>query len=216
MNIHFGLSMLLLEQPKFSYTSIYPVNSKPHGHSYGEWCSRWWQWLLSIPKQSNPAFDTSGINANINQKFPDVFFLCQTYEGVKSIPNRNVRIPKNKSIFMPIINWISILYQDGETEIELLDKATQRMNKIGDMTFSINDVTVKNKLHDYRVLSPFFEIELPEDNIVGLPAGKRLAVSDGYWIFLRPLQGEIHLHSFGSCSSGATKIEAKYEITLTS
>lgn len=206
--------MLLLKQSKFSLTTIYPINSKPHGYSYGEWCSRWWQWLLSIPRQSNPAFDTSGKNASVNQKYPDVFFLCQTYEGVKSIPNRSIWIPKNSSIFMPIINWISILYHDGLTEKELLDKAKQRMNVIGEMMVSIDGITLKNELQNFRVLSPFFEIELPEDNILGLPPGKRVAVSDGYWIFLRQLQGKLHLNSFGSCSSGATKIGAHYEITF--
>ena len=206
--------MLMLKQLKFSSTSIYPVNSKPHGYSYSEWSSRWWQWLLSIPKQSSPAFDTSGKNANINQKYPDVFFLCQTYEGAKSIPNRSMCLPKNKSIFMPIINWISIIHHDGETEKELLDKATQSMNIIGEMMISMNGVTLKNDLHNFRVLSPFFDIELPEDNIVGLSPGKRLAVSDGYWVFLRPLTAGGHLNSFGSCSSGATKIGAHYEITL--
>jgi hypothetical protein len=115
---------------------------------------------------------------------------------------------------MPIINWISILHHDGETEKELLDKAIQSMNIVGEMMISMNGVTLRNQLHDFRVLSPFFDIELPEDNIVGLSPGKRRAVSDGYWVFLRPLQTGGYLNSFGSCSSGSTRIGAYYEINL--
>ena len=199
---------------KFDSTSIYPINSKPYGYSYAEWTCKWWQWLLSIPKDSSPAFDPNGKNANNNQNHANVFFLCQTYEDVKSIPNRTIQLPKNKAIFMPIINWISLLHLDGENEKELLDKATQRMNVVGEMVISMNGTTFKSPLHNFRVLSPFFDIDLPEDNIVGLEPGKRLAISDGYWVFLKPLQTGGYLNSFGSCSSGATKIGTNYIIAL--
>lgn len=115
---------------------------------------------------------------------------------------------------MPIINWISILHHDGETEKELLDKAIQSMNIVREMTISINGFKLGYKLHDFRVLSPFFDVELPNDNIVGLSPGKRRAISDGYWVFIKPLETGGHLNSYGSCSSGATRIGANYEITL--
>ena len=71
--------------------SIFPVNSKPFGCTFEEWSARWWQWLLSIPKSINPAFDSTGANANINQDNIEVFFLCQTYEeGGPPIPNGTV------------------------------------------------------------------------------------------------------------------------------
>ena len=36
---------------------VYPPGSKPYGLSYGEWSARWWQWVLSIPPESNPILD---------------------------------------------------------------------------------------------------------------------------------------------------------------
>ena len=60
--------------------SIFPIHSKPFGYTYGEWSAMWWQWLLSIPKSKNPALDSTGANAHINQNYPNVFFLCQTYQ----------------------------------------------------------------------------------------------------------------------------------------
>ena len=170
--------------------------------------------MLSIPKHSSPALDSSGKNANYNQKHPNVFFLCQTYERTGSIPRRIVCLPKEKAIFMPIINWISLLHHDGETEKELVDRARERMNVIGDMEISIGGITLKEQLHNFRALSPFFDVKLPEGNIVGLSPGRRRAISDGYWIFLKPLQSAASLNSFGSCSSGATRIGVDYEITL--
>lgn len=199
---------------KFDSTSIYPINSKPYGYSYAEWTCKWWQWLLSIPKQFSPAFDLNGKNANINQEYTNVFFLCQTYEDVKSVPKRTIQIPKNKSIFMPIINWISILHIDGENEKELLEKATHRMDVVGEMVISMNEITFKSPLQKFRIISPFFDVDLPKGNIIGVEPGKRLAISDGYWIFLKPLLTGVDLNSYGSCSSGITKIGVNYNITL--
>jgi hypothetical protein len=39
-------------------------------------------------------------------------------------------------------------------------------------------------------------------------------VSDGYWIFLKPLEKDTKLATFGSCSSGENKFGINYEITL--
>ncbi|HKG30482.1 MAG TPA: hypothetical protein VKA91_04365 [Nitrososphaeraceae archaeon] len=195
--------------------SIFPIHSKPFGYTYGEWSAIWWQWLLSIPKSKNPALDSTGANAHINQNYPNVFFLCQTYqEGVPPIPNRTVTVPASRSIFMPIINWISIMHNDGETEQESIEIANKRMDVVASLQISINELTVKNGLEKYRAQSAFFEIALPEDNILALSSGLIRAISDGYWLFFKPLEGDTKISSFGSCSSGATRIGVSYNLSI--
>ncbi|HJT83268.1 MAG TPA: hypothetical protein VJ697_02195 [Nitrososphaeraceae archaeon] len=191
---------------------IYPIDSEPYGITYGEWSIRWWQWLLSIPKENNPALDWIGTNAHINQIYPNVFFLCQTIEGVEAIPIRKITIPFGKAIFMPIINWISIQGEDGNTAKELKEVAQQRMNVIGSLEFTINELTINKGLEKYRVLSSFFEIDLPQNNVFGLTSGKRLCISDGYWIFIKFFSKNIKFCSFSSCSSGLTQIKVNYEV----
>jgi hypothetical protein len=192
---------------------ILPIDSKPYGLTLGEWSVKWWQWLLSIQKSVNPAFDVTGDNANLNQNYPDVFFLCQTIEGAKTIPYRKITIAAGQSIFMPIVNWISILHIDGETDQELLASAKQRMDVIAELEITINEVTIREGLEKYRTQSPFFETALPEDNVLGIDQGPTRCVSDGYWIFLRTCENSIRISSFGSCSSGFTKIGVRYNIT---
>ena|SRR2546428_4840230 len=194
--------------------SIFPIDSKPFGYTYGEWSARWWQWLLSIPIARNPAFDITGAKAYMNQNHPNVFFLCQTYEGVPSIPNRTVTLNAGMSIFMPVINWVSILHYDGETDQELIDIANKKMNVVANLQMSINGITVKKGLEEYRARSPFFEIELPENNIIASSSGQTRAISDGYWLFLKPLESDTRITSFGSCSSGVTKIGVNYNLLL--
>src|ERR1044072_6268792 len=135
--------------------SIYQIDSKPYGYSYGEWGARWWQWLFSIPRSKNPAFDPDGSNSNINQNNRNVFFLCQTYqERIYSIPNRTVTIPTQRSIFMPIINWVSVLHVDGETDNELAKVAKQRMDIVSNLEITINGRTIRDGLEGYRAQSP--------------------------------------------------------------
>jgi hypothetical protein len=197
-----------------SMVPIYSIDSKPFGLSFGDWSIRWWQWLLSIPIESNPAADTTGINTNKNQNDPNVFFLCQTYEAVKLIPYRGADIPLNRSIFMPIINWISILGYDAESDQDLVAIAKKKMDVVANLEIKIDGIVIMEDLKKYRVQSPFFEAELPTDNLLGLSAGTKRCVSDGYWIFLKPFKESISLSTSGSCSSGLTNIGVQYHLNI--
>jgi|SRR5580765_376155 len=192
---------------------IYHQNSKPFGHSFSEWSERWWQWLLSIPKSHNPAIDSSGEKAYTGQSHSNVFFLCQTIEGVKQQPHRKICIHNGTSLFFPIINWVSNFYEHGRLEKELIETAIERMNTIGNLEFNFNGIKVQG-LEKYRILSKFFTVELPKDNVLDIPAGKSRLISDGYWVFTEPIITDTAISTFGSCSSGLTKIGVNYYIKV--
>jgi hypothetical protein len=183
------------------------------GYTTAEWSARWWRWLLSIPRRENPAFDSTGRNCGISQQYPKVFFLCQTVGNSKSPVFRKAIVPRNKTLFLPIINWISISGVDGETDEEINSVAKKKIDAVSDLELKVNGERIKN-LHDYRIRSPFFDIILPENNVLYEPPGSRRCVSDGYWIFLKPLQKKITLSSFGACSSGINRIGIVYELVV--
>lgn len=193
--------------------NIYSENSFPFGYSFGQWSVRWWQWLLAIPKSINPILDLSGENAAIRQSDSDVFFLCQTVENVDQRPTRNISVRKGTSLFLPAINWVSNFYEDGHSEKDLIETARRRMDIIGDLQFYLNGERVQG-LNKYRFLSKFFSVDLPKDNIFDLPAGKARLVSDGYWVFTKPLIMDTTISTFGTCSSGVTKIGVNYNIKV--
>ena len=195
-------------------TNIFPIDSKPFGLSYTEWSIKWWQWISSLPKDKNPAFDWSGERVNITQYDSRVLFLCQTYESVESTPFRKNTIIRGTSIFMPIINWISLMNYDGNTEEELRNIAKTRMDIIGPLEITINGIKIRSGLEKYRINTPMFDIDLPGNNIFGLPSGKRFCISDGYWIFLKPIHEDLKLSSYSSCSSGITKIKVNYDLKI--
>ena len=92
------------------------------------------------------------------------------------------------SILMPIINWISVSHEDGETDQKLSSVADAKMNVVSRLEVTINGVKLNKGLERYKVRSPIFNMVLPKDNVLNLPSGPRRFVSDGYWLFLTPLE----------------------------
>jgi hypothetical protein len=57
---------------------------------------------------------------------------------------------------------------------------------------------------------------LPDNNVVEATPGHTRAVSDGYWVFLQPLApGKHKIFATGSCSSGKTKVDVIFHVTVT-
>lgn len=192
-----------------SAAEVLPGNASYYGYTTCEWSVRWWRWLLSIPKDNSPVFDTTGKNCGLCQEYTEVFFLCQTLGNSENEIFRKATIPKTKALFMPIINWISISGVDGVTIEELRTVAKNKIDVVTHLEFKVNGRSLSN-LYKRRSTSNAFEIILPENNILDTLPGRKWCVSDGYWIFLKPVQNNLILSSFGSCSSGLNKIRVNY------
>lgn len=170
--------------------------------------------MVSIPKPRSPAFDSTGLFADVNQQDPNVFFLCQTIEGSEEAPIRKAIVPKGHAIFMPIINWLSVMGVDGENEFQLSAVAKVKMDLVSDLILEVNGKKVRQPFHEYRVMSGYFSADLPDDNILDLPAGTRGFVSDGYWVCIPHITERTTISTFGACSSGATKIRVIYDLNV--
>ncbi len=191
---------------------VFPKDTAPFGLTYGEWTQKWWEWLLSIPKTKSPAIDSNGMHSDVNQTIPFVKFLCQTIEGVDELPNRFTTLECSHSVLMPIINWLSISPDDGSNDEQLLETARQKMDVIKELRVSMNGITFGRELMEFRSTSPCFDVELPENNILDMSTGIHRAVSDGYWLFLKPMKRDLNMNTYGACSRGETVIRVNYNI----
>lgn len=79
---------------------IHPPCSRPYGLTYGEWSARWWQWIESIPKATNPNLDTTGADCAQGQTGP-VWFLAGDFGGTVV---RHCTIPTGVSVLFPVID----------------------------------------------------------------------------------------------------------------
>lgn len=198
--------------------SVYPVNSKPYGLTYGEWTAKWWQWVLSIPTQDNPGVDETGEKCAVGQNNTNVWFLAGTGGGQVT---RTCTVPAGKAILFPILNVeCDYLSPDMKTESDLRICAKDDQDKATNLQATVNGVAIPD-LKTFRVQSPLFNATIPKDNIIGLPPATTQAISDGFWILLKPLPaGQHEIHFTGSLvdftSTGPMNFvsDAKYDITV--
>ena len=172
------------DNSSISEIDVYQPDSKPYGLTYGDWTARWWQWAYSIPKDTNPAYDDTGIHCAEGQNGP-VWFLTGTY---RHSVDRYCTIPAGKAILFTILNSECSFaeFPNLKTEEELRQCAKQMQDSVIHLEASVNGYSLSG-LEKYRIQSQLFDFTIPENNILGLPAQTTQAVSDGNWVFLKPL-----------------------------
>lgn len=194
-------------------SAVFSPDSEVFGMTYTEWTVRWWQWLLSVPREYSPATDISGLYASQNQDVPNVWFLAGTFGGHAE---RTCTIPSGKAIFMPIINYeCSLAGTPGiSDEIQLEPMCKKEIDDIKDVSFQIDGLLISD-LSLYRVCSPLFDVHLTENNILNVSSGNTKMITDGFWIFLKPPTiGRHSLITFGSCQSGKINVGTSYNLVV--
>jgi hypothetical protein len=163
---------------------IYDVDEKPFGTSFSEWTAKWWQWALSIPEESSPFFDTTGEKCASSQLNSSVWFLVGSFTGPVS---RSCDIPTQTASLLPIFNTECDFHheQDAKTHDDLRLCVRSIQDNVKDVSATINGVNIP--VEHTRVESPFFNVTFPDNNIYGVPPADTVGVSDGYWLFLKPL-----------------------------
>ena len=169
--------------------SAYPPDSKPFGLTPAQWTAKWWQWLLQIPTEINPAADKTGEHCAVGQPAKDVWFLAQTTSGPGE---RTCSVPPGRTlILLPATNECSKAENPTLTTESALGDCAITGNAVNSLMASVDGVQLKN-LEKYRVQSPAFTINLPKENNAGVSAGPTEAVANAYIIFLKPLSPGNH------------------------
>jgi hypothetical protein len=225
------LSVVLLTMPLAlarpnDNPGILPVGAKLYGKTYGEWAAEWSQWLIGIPAESNPALDTTGGFADVDQSGP-VWFLAGTFGGSAQ---RTVTVPAGKWLFFPLDTYISWAPGDlgaaafvaetfygldpDDLTAEQLIRLYASFNLVAlvDLSCTIDGVQVQH-LEQYRASSPAFRItdaDLLDD--FGIPPSDYadFAVSDGYWIMLAPPRRGQHTIHF----TAGSFLDVTYYLTV--
>jgi hypothetical protein len=207
---------------------FFTPEDRPFGHTYGQWTAKWWQWLLQIPRDKNPALDETGKNIELNQTNESVSFLTGTFVNTIKPPHRKISLPAKKPILIPVINYQANFIEDPIFK----DESELEKHVVGDIDdIVLHEVLVDGKRLDdgvFRVESEptLFPVDIADDlphgvngvdtgSIAGI-GGVTQAIADGYWAFLKSLPpGEHKIDLFGSCTGGSRKTEAHYYLNLT-
>jgi hypothetical protein len=174
-------------------TLLYSRAESPFGQSWEKWVESWWKWCYYNPYGKSPAEDCTGKLSSKGQVSDDVWYLAGTFGGKAQ---RTCKVPNGMSIFFPIINDLISFHADPhlKTESDLHAYAKADLDHTTLLCARIDGCELQN-LKSYRVHSSLFQIMLPVE--VGRSAPVRTqAVSDGYWIFLKPLPPGEHKIEF--------------------
>jgi hypothetical protein len=192
------------------FLNIFQIHSNPYGQSYVKWTEKWWQWVFSIRKVRNPVIDKSGERCCEGQDGP-VWFLAGT-SGGEFFAERSCSIPSEKSILFPIIVSQYSLAEKPAMSIQELVRYTATDIEQTSFLEAIVDGMMVTDLPKYRIQSRF-RLDFVEDNIWNLKAGPTEAVSDGFWVFLKPLPKGKHTIIFRGIEPNF-KTKVSYGLTI--
>jgi len=171
---------------------LYPRRSKPLGKSWTDWIASWWRWCFAADVAMSPAADTTGQMCRKNQNDPNVWFLAGTFGGNAK---RKCVMPRGKSILFPIVNDLISYAEYGNLVNE---RDLRRYAKDDIDTATVYSCTIDNTdlhgLEKYRIHSGLFDLTIPLSGT--MMRTRTEAISDGYWIFLKPLTIGEHLIFF--------------------
>lgn len=193
-------SALALSLAGVAQAEIKNINASLYGNTWGEWSAQWAQWMLSIPKATNPTLDPSGAFCEVGQSGP-VWFLAGTSGGDAT---RSCTIPAGKALFFPIANGMfgSAVFDCEPTAPGVPCNMNAIRKAAADATDAVFlEATVDGKklsgMNKMRVTSPEYTVTFPADNVVDVPAGSYTPnVANGYYVMLKPLTPGIHRINF--------------------
>ncbi|MFN8473235.1 MAG: hypothetical protein U0822_13690 [Anaerolineae bacterium] len=210
-------------QDKRTLPLILPPDQSVWGMTYGQWSALWYQWMFRIPvhnppvstgKLYHPLYVDKRVNCGIGQS-GNVWFLGGTFTTVDTgggnalgTADRTCTIPADTWLFFPIMNAeCSSVEGNGTTQEALTQCAADLRNAITKQTLSLEiDGTSVPNLYRYQVASPMFSIgPLPQDNVLAAATGATgNAVSDGYYVMVKPLSLGAHQIHFAATAAGTT------------
>lgn len=204
----------------FDKIQLYKGMDKPYGYSYGEWTTKWWDWVMPISSEKSPLLDETGRHWFHNQPPSDVWFLIGNYATEtskhKTFPQRNIKLEADRSIMFPVLNCLATFleYPDLKTHQDLLEHVKKDVNSVVK-----KDLFINRKMYEpVRISSEpqILKLTIPEDNAFGIKnSGLTDAAADGYWAFLKPLpKGSYRIDFEGSCEDGRLSAGASYELDI--
>lgn len=180
---------------------VIPPTDLAYGLTSAGWIEKYSQWLLSLPVSDNILLNP-GAGCDAGQSGP-VWFLTASSRGAVT---RSCTVPAEKSIFIPMIFYFNAYpcpdpnFQPapGQSLEDFLTEGAQSLidNFVTELEMEVDGVSLQNPFK-YRATSSLFIFTahpsvIPVLGIPCLTGSPQPAVSDGYWVMLKPLSVGSH------------------------
>src|SRR4029077_10068164 len=205
---------------------VIPPHAQAYGLSYAEWGAQWWRCAYSFPLAQFPPLQPGELDCAAGQSGP-VWFLAGT--AGQGPVTRSCTIPTGKAIFFPIITYLNdypcpdpnFQPPPGQTLEQFLTEGAQAIIDLVTQLEVVVDGRSLNDLFSYRATSQLFTFTA-DPSLVAFDScvtgTSQYAVTDGYWILLRPLSPGRHtifFHAVIDFGGGTTfEVQVTYNLTI--
>jgi hypothetical protein len=181
-----GLALSAVVAASAHGADLIPATDAVLGESQEEWAKRWWQWAMSFDDDTSPVADETGVHCAREQQ-GEVWFLAGTYGTRRTV--RTCRVPEGKTLFFPLINYITFPAAGSrETCLSLLTRAARLTEAPAALVLEVNGKKFSG-LEAHRQFSK---------GCFPLTRGAAsVAAGNGYYVALKPLPRGTHTVNFG-------------------
>jgi hypothetical protein len=174
---------------------------------------KWWQHVLSIPAPRNPFFDTTGQTCGDGQSGYTWYLYSSSVGAPGETVHLKCTIPAGRRIFVAFIVAICIPFP-GETIPQNIEFCREGSDVVDILELKI-DGKRRNDLVERRAETRPFSVDLPKDNAFGYPPGVVLAVHEGFFARVPPLEPGVHtLRVRGGISSIGLEFDTSYRLEI--
>ena len=209
-----------------------PLAFKPHSHPYGvsmeKWTERLWRWDYSIPSAQSPFLDLTGADCAVNQPGGPVWFVGPVLDpGAPATYTISCTIPHERALLFDLGSTVNdypcpdpaFQPADGQSLYEfLLAGAQAAPNSVNRLSMTVDGVKLPH-IFDYRETSDdlftFTGDPSLAKSVDGCVTGQpQPAVSDGFFVMVKPLAPGKHTVVLGAADSKGTILTTTYDLTL--
>jgi len=197
-----------------------PYKAKAAKIKNADWVAQWWQWAYGVPEVVSPLYEETGADGAVGQRGP-VWFLCGAYNKTGTV-SRTVTVPEGVYLFFPIFAAQLDNADPGFAPLTLAE-LLQSMDDyvagidVTSLSCTVDGVAITD-LAKRRVPSSVFSYvavpgSTPNLGYNALPNDVVYpAVSDGYWVMLKPLPLGNHTIAWGGTREVGTPNESTQSV----
>ncbi len=197
LSVTLAAAALLLAVAQSAHAQAAPLipPTKPvAGVAQEEWSKRWWRWALSFDDEDSPVADRDGRYCASGQEGA-VWFLAGTYGSARTI--RSCHVPAGKTLFFPLINYITVEPDDeDESCVSLKQRAARLVPAPDALLLEVNGKRFAGLEAHRQVTRRCFHLSDDDDT---------LAAGNGFYVALGPLKKGRYTLNFGGILPGMSQ-----------
>jgi hypothetical protein len=183
---------------------IYSIDSNPFGKHHKYWLAEWWKSNLKISAQDHPNYVDRNNNID-NTKDPTkcfiggdsknkVLFLTVPFVAEK-FSERTCDVPSGTAIFLPIESSQCDFGLPNIINKDDLKSCAESGNDGVTILISMDGNKLDYNVAKNRIMSDYFNITM-NNKLMGDYTGTYLSLSEGYTVFIKPLEAGKHDFNF--------------------